>query len=200
MDVRDSTVRLERVSISASSYGGSGIPGAGIGLTISGSSTVTIANSQLSGGPGGSSYAPGTALSVASPAVVTLSSTTTTGGVTGPVTIAPLATAEWTAAGLAVGNTVTAQFHDTASTPMVILLSWDFARFSTPLAAEPLFVLGTPNWYALAGGVTNAQGDFSLSVTVPNAAGLQYQSVWFTGLFVGALPARSTAPLGGVIL
>ena len=62
-----------------------------------------------------------------------------------------------------------------------------------------LFVFGTPAWLALAGGLTNGQGEFSLSVTIPNVPGLQYSPLWFTGLFGGSLPVRSTAPLGGVV-
>ena len=37
------------------------------------------------------------------------------------------------------------------------------------------------------------------SEPVPNLPSLRYENVWFTGLFGGAQPARSTAPIGGVI-
>jgi len=199
MLVQDSTVRLERVSISATSYGGSGISGAGSGLIVNGASTVTVAGSQLSGGPAGSGYSAGLALVVSGSSAVTLSNTVTSTPTSGPFTVAPLATAEWTAPGLALGNTVTAVFRDAPATPAAVLLAADFALFTTPVFAEPLFVLGTPSWAPLSIGVTNAQGDYTQSLAIPNIAGLQYQRIWLTGVFLGALPFRSSAPLGGTI-
>ena len=180
--------------------GSSGVPGAGLGLIIGGDSEVWIADSQLSGGPAGYSFAAGVGLSVSGTSSVTVSNTTIPTGTFGPFVVEPLATAEWTTPGLTLGGTATATFRFTPATPVAVLLSSDFVPFSTPFFAEPLWVLATPRWAAFPLGMTDAQGEFSQSLTIPAVPVVQYHSLWMTGAFFGSLPFRSSAPLGGVIL
>lgn len=71
---------------------------------------------------------------------------------------------------------------------------------TSPVVAEPLWIFGSPNWAPIAFGVSNGQGDYFQSLGIPAVVGLQYKPVWLTGVFLGGLPFRSTAPLGGMIL
>lgn len=123
------------------------------------------------------------------------------GPVTGPVTSAPLATATWTSPPpiLGRGATTTASFSDMPSTPCAVLATFELSPLITPLAAEPLPALGSPTLLLIRSGMTDANGDFTTSLSIPAVTALQFLPVWQTGVFGGSLPIRSTAPLGGII-
>ena len=202
MDARGSRLRIERCVMSGQTVFGA-YATTSQALIVQGSSVVTLADCTLTGGSGVPfSLLPANALNVAPTATVTLSATTLNGPTSGTFETGLLGTAEWTSRGpvLSPGASFSARFTEQPATPAAVLLSFDVAPFTSPLVAEQLFVLGTPNWIPLTAGITDAQGDLTISLSLPASPVIQYRSMWLTGLFGGALPVRSTAPLGGVIL
>ncbi|MEM7204558.1 MAG: hypothetical protein AAF628_30150 [Planctomycetota bacterium] len=203
MSASNSRLRIERCSMSGSLVYGAYATNSQA-LIVSSNSTITVAECDLTGGPGNpfAPLPPNFALQVDTTSDVVLWQTTLNGPTSGAFTTGQLATAAWSTPGsvLTPGANLTARFSERAATPIAVVLSTDLAPVSLPFFAEPLLVFGTPNWAVLAAGQTDAQGDFALPVQLPATPDIQYLSLWLTGLFGGTRPFRSTAPLGGVIL
>lgn len=196
IDLHNSVLRAERITLTAANSAG----GPSDAVTASQGSFATIADSDVTPGlaipiSGVSVRSDGTSIVRVSP------STAIRGGVAGPVAIQSLATARWTStARFSLGNTVTARFEESPSIPVGVVLSRNVARFDTALASEPLFVFGTADWFPLLSGLSDSQGRFDVTLTLPNIPSLRYSEIYLTGLFGGTLPIRSTMPLGGITL
>lgn len=186
------TLRAERVVAAGSACPWGPVSGAGI------EGTATAAQCQFIGHPSiiyGGGY-----WTVDNTPANGLTVDASVGWTRNPVNVRPLATATWTTRNWTIGGTSTISYRETQNKLVAVVLALDFVPWISPLAAEPLFVGATPDWAVVGVGVTNAQGTFTHSFPIPNAAALRYSSAWLTGAFVDPLPLRTTAPLGGLIL
>jgi hypothetical protein len=110
-----------------------------------------------------------------------------------------LATAQWTQRNWTTGGTSQVTFHETPNTAVAMVVSLGLSHWTSAFAAEPLWVGSTPDFGIWSVGVSDAQGNHSVAVTIPNVPALQYSEAWLTGLFFDPLPLRTTVPIGGLI-
>jgi hypothetical protein len=80
-----------------------------------------------------------------------------------------------------------------------VIVSLGLAPWSSPLAAEPLWIGATPDWAVWSLGVTDAQGYHNTTIAIPNVPALRYSEAWLTGVFFDPIPLRTTVPIGGTI-
>jgi hypothetical protein len=179
------TLRAERCTMTGVSWATGGF----VALSVSGA--LTLANCTVNSGPLG--------FALSCPATTTLWATTVIGQST-PYTVRPLGSVEWGQKNWSVGGTSTVVCREIANHATAVVLTPHIAPWSSPFAAELLWIGATPDWLVWTVGVTDAQGAFASTLTIPNVLALRYADAWLTGLFFNPLPLRSSVPLGGTIL
>lgn len=188
------TLRAERIVV----HSGTGSTPA-TGLVIDG--TATIVDSTLVGHAGLPMYGPpGFSIANAVANELTLWTSVVPNGVALPYVTRMLATAEWTQRNWRVGSTSSVLFTEGPNRLVAVVASWGLEPWTSPLAAEPLFVGPNTYWFVATIGVTNGSGVLPSTFPIPNIAAVRYRDAWLTGLFFDPLPARTTASIGGMIL
>jgi hypothetical protein len=184
------SLRAERIHVTGGTA--SVLPGAGLVVSCD----AWLVDSTLNGGIG---PIPNSQLAIASSGPPpTLSNCVLAGAVTPTPTLRTVPSASWLSAAWIPGGTSTVRFSENPNEICAVIASLDVTPWSTPLAAERLWVGLTP-WFVVALGVTGAGADFVAPFTIPNSPAVQYASLWLTGAFVDPLPLRTTCPLGGLI-
>ena len=81
--------------------------------------------------------------------------------------------------------------------PVAVLASFDLADAVLPELVQPWAAPQAA--FSVAFGFANAQGDFSLSFTLPPAPSLQGLPLWFHGVGGGSFPLQVAPPVGGLV-
>ena len=191
-----SSVRFERVSAT----GSPGTSNGGRALVANASgcyptpSILTLADCTLSAGMNGTE-----AVQVTASTSLTMDQVSIHGTLSGPSTVANLATARFASGGWSVGGTTPIELDDEANSLGILILAGEVYAYSTPLIGEQLFVGLTPNYILWDYGISDAAGNLLVNVTLPNNPALRYRQIYATGIFLSSTPWRSTAAIGGLI-